>query len=106
MYFTSVQDLVAALHRTGCTSRAGLDVIAEVWGTKRLDEETHWQEAVALNRGVMTALDGIGVAHPEATTQDADHVIDRWPFPMGAIDLEEIEVPPSELEVERARHGP
>jgi hypothetical protein len=106
MYSTSVQDLVGALDRVGCTSRGGLDIIAKVWAGKHLDRETHWQEAAALNREIVHALGEIGLARADATDEDRYWVIDRWLFPMWGIDVESLEVPISDLEAVRARHMP
>lgn len=106
MYSTSVQDLVGALHRVGCTSRAGLEVIAETWASESLDQETHWQEAASLNREVVEKLVERGIVRPDVSSEDAYHVIDRWPFPLGGIEVEEVDVSMSELEAERARHLP
>jgi hypothetical protein len=100
---TSLQDLVLALHRTGCMTRRGLDVIAEAWEHVALDDETHWCEASAANsRIVQRVLDGGGAAET-VTSQDVDRVIDRWGFPMAGLDLSETRVARSELEAERGR---
>lgn len=99
---TSLQDLVLALQRTGCMTRRGLDVIADVWERVTLDDETHWREASAANRRIVQrVLDG-GLAAEIVTSKDVDRVIDRWGFPMASLDLSEDRVARSELEAERA----
>lgn len=102
-YSTAVQDLVGALHRVGCTSRAGLDVIAETWAGKSLDENTPWHEAADLNCQVGNSLIECHLVGSDATQEDADLVGNRWPFPLGMIEIEEVPVSRSELEAERER---
>jgi hypothetical protein len=101
---TGVQDLVGALHRTGCTSRAGLEVVATAWAGQPIDDDTHWQDVVPVNRSIVEELAERGHALTDATTDDARHVIGRWHFPLADIDLKEIEVPLAQLEANRARY--
>ena len=105
-YATSVQDLVLALHRLGGTSRASLDVIAQAWAGHRIGDNTHWRDISAVNRRVVEELAERNLALPEATTEDAGRVIERWPFPLGGLDVSAVEVPLSALEAERARRFP
>jgi hypothetical protein len=100
---TSLQDLVLALHRTGCMTRRALDVIAAEWEQVALDDDTHWGEASAANRRIMRRLLDGGLAAESVTSQDVHRVIDRWGFPMAGLDLTEDKVPRAELEAERAR---
>jgi len=100
---TSVQDLVGSIHRTGCTSRAGLEVVAAAWTGQPIDDDTHWQKVAAVNRSIVEELAERGHALTNATTDDARRVIGQWHFPLADIDLKEIEVPLSHLEANRAR---
>ena len=101
---TAVQDLVGALHRTGCASRAGLEIVAAAWTAQPLDDGTHWQDVVPVNRSIVAELAERGHALTDASADDARHVIGRWHFPLAGIDLTEIEVPLEQLEADRARH--
>ena len=101
---TAVQDLVGALHRMGCTSRAGLKIIAAAWARQPIDDDTHWQEVAAVNRSILEELANRGDGLTDATADDARHVIGRWHFPLVDIDLKEIEVPLAQLEANRARY--
>jgi predicted Rdx family selenoprotein len=86
---TSLQDLVLALHQTGCMTRRALDVIAEEWEQVALDDDTHWREASAANRRIMERLLDGGLAAESVTSQDVHRVIDRWGFPLAGLDLTE-----------------
>jgi hypothetical protein len=101
---TGVQDLVGALHRTGCTSRAGLEVVAAAWTEQPIDDDTHWQEVRAVNRSIVKKLAEGGHTLTDAMADDARRLIERWHFPLAGIDLKEIEVPLAQLEADRARY--
>jgi hypothetical protein len=101
---TGVQDLVGALHRTGCTSRTGLEIVAAAWTGQPIDDDTHWQDVAAVNRSLVEDLAKRGHALTDATADDARRVIEQWHFPLADIDLKEIEVPLEQLEASRARH--
>lgn len=100
---TGVQDLVVALRRCGCTSRPGLEVVARVWSRRALEDSTHWSEVAQINADIVDELLAKDFARPEVTTQDVHLVQDRWLFPMGSLDLSQIEVPKSKLEEQRDR---
>jgi hypothetical protein len=101
---TGAQDLVGALHRTGCTSRTGLEVVAAAWAGQPIDDDTHWQDVVPVNRSIVQELAERGHALADVTAEDARHVIGRWHFPLAGFDLTEIEVPLEQLEADRARY--
>jgi hypothetical protein len=101
---TGVQDLVGALHRMGCTSRTGLEIVAAAWTQQPIDDDTHWQDVVPVNRSIVEELAERGHALTDATADDARHVIGRWHFPLAGIDLKEIDVPLEQLEADRARY--
>ena len=103
-YLTDVQDLVVSLHRLGCTSRGGLDVIAEAWTAQKITDETHWQEVAAVNRGIVAELTAKDLASADVTPQDMVRVIEHWTFPLSGLDLSEKKVTRAELEAKRARH--
>lgn len=100
---TGVQDLVVALSRCGCTSRGGLEVVARAWSRRPPQDITHWREVARINADIVDELLAKDLARPEVTTQDIHLVHDRWLFPMGSLDLSQIEIPPSALENQRVR---
>lgn len=102
----ALPNLVAALHRLGCTSRPGLDVIAEAWVKRPIDDSTHWAAIAATNRSIVTTLIDNGIASAEASPNDTSVVINQWPFPMSALDLSQRKVPLSDLQDERDRWCP
>ena len=101
-----VRRLLGALHRLGATSEAGLSIIAERWAPVTLEEQTHWQEAAAINRAIVEELTRQDLASPASTPEDAAFAIEQWPFPMGELDLSMIPVDTSELEASRGRRAP
>lgn len=102
----ALSNLVAALHRLGCTSRLGLDVIAEAWGNRPIDDSTHWAEMAAISRSIVTTLIDNGIASAEASPRDMSAVTNQWPFPMSSLDLSQRKVPLSDLRDERDRWCP
>ena len=105
-YSAPIQDLVLSLHRVGCTSRAGLKVVADNWRRQRVEDSTHWQVVRELNRQVVEELTQQRLRLPEATSEDANRVIERWTFPLSGLELTQLEVSMQELEEQRARHVP
>jgi hypothetical protein len=103
---TPVLDLVGALHRLGCTSRRGLDVIAAAWKGQRITDQTHWQEVAALNRLVVENVREEGLASDDVSAGDVGAVVDSWTFPLSGLDLSEHEVSVADLEAERGRWSP
>jgi AbiV family abortive infection protein len=102
-YSTPVLDLVVAASNVGLCSRHGLEVAATVWKGVAFDDSTHWVEVEARNREVLEQLEGRGLMLPQATPEDAWRVVDRWTFPLGALELEEMPVTLQELQAERER---
>jgi len=104
--FPGARDLVASLHRLGCTSREGLTIIAKAWRSQRIAETTHWQEVRAINRSIVDELLDRKIAGADATAEDQRRAIDTWPFPLASIELGEIEVSDAELQAEQERWAP
>jgi hypothetical protein len=102
----AIRDLVGALDRLGCTSRAGLAIIASSWTQKTIEDETPWLELVAINQSIVEELINKELASADATQEDVDRVIEHWPFPMGSLDLSQLPVSNSELQAERDRWYP
>jgi hypothetical protein len=103
---TPVADLVLAMHRLGVSRRQGLDVVAASWVGRSIDDDTHWQEIIPINRRVIEEVLAIGELAPEATSEDASLVINRWGYPMGGLDLRESQVDREALERQRAEWDP
>jgi hypothetical protein len=93
---TSVPDLVVSLGATGCLSRYGLDVIADVWRGVELRDQTDWREVRERNTRVLERLYEADRLPESASQIDVDRVIDRW-----GLDLAEIQVAREELLAER-----
>ena len=100
---TWVVDLVLAMRRTGCLTRRGLDMFAAEWDGVVLDDDTRWQEVRRHNVRILTRLGEDGLSLPDATSDDAEQVVDHWGVPLASLDLHEIKVGSAELEAERGR---
>jgi hypothetical protein len=48
-----VRKLVGAFHRLGVMSVEGLALVADHWSSMTLQEETHWQEVLPINRAII-----------------------------------------------------
>ena len=103
---SAVCELVGALHRLGATSRSGLEIIARAWAGTEIEDDMHWSEVAALNGSVVEELIEGGIALDDGTPQDASLAIERWPFPMGGLDLRQRQVTDTELAAERDRWAP
>lgn len=91
--FTSpLLELIGALRRMGCASRAGLDVVADAWRGVELDDDTRWQSVRTLNDRIVETLVREGLNEVDATDEDASRVVDRWSFPLSSLDLSELSV--------------
>jgi AbiV family abortive infection protein len=101
-----VRRLVGAFHRLGVMSVEGLTVVGDRWSPIMLQEQTHWQEVLPINRAVVEELIDRDLVTAQATSEDADLAIHHWPFPMGNLDLSQEKVDISELEAQRASWQP
>jgi hypothetical protein len=102
----AVRDLIAAMDRLGCMSRPGLTAVAEAWQGQTIQDSTHWQEIVAINRSIVDGLFEKDLASDEATDDDACRLIDHWTFPLGELDISELKVSRAELQAEKERWAP
>lgn len=102
----ALPNLVAALHRFGCTSRSGLDLIAQKWAKMAVEDSTPWPEIAAANRSIVKTLIARGIASADANSSDVSIVVDRWAYPLGTLDLRQRDVATSELQAERDRRHP
>jgi hypothetical protein len=100
---TAVQDLLLSLGQTGCLSRRGLDVIADEWHDFDLTEDTPWVKVHDITIRILTRLHEAGDFAETASQADVDCVLERWGFPLGALDLSEITVSREELRAEQQR---
>lgn len=100
---TAVQKLVLGMHRSGVTSRQGLDVLASVWSGQVIENATRWPVVAGLNHKVLAQLHDDGVVLPEGTSADARRVINQWTFPLHGLELREIDVKIKDLQDRRER---
>jgi AbiV family abortive infection protein len=98
-----VIDLALALHRFGCTSERGLEIITKEWDGVSLADDTHWVEVERLNRSILGQLDTAGLCSPDITQQDVRLAVEQWIFPLGDVDFSPIKVTKTELVAERER---
>lgn len=95
--------LALLLAKAGATSRDGLEIVARDWRGVSLDPDTHWQVAAAINAGVLRAVHAAGLSDPGMTETEAAWLCDRWTFPLGRFDMDQVEVSDAELEEQRDR---
>ncbi|MET7720676.1 hypothetical protein [Streptomyces mirabilis] len=98
-----VIDLALALHRFGCTSEKGLEIIAKEWDGISLADDTHWVEVERVNRSILEKLHAAGLCSADLTQQDLRLALEHWTFPLGGLDLTAIKVTKTELLAERER---
>ncbi|HVY78541.1 MAG TPA: hypothetical protein VG898_08560 [Solirubrobacterales bacterium] len=101
-----VRRLVGSFHRLGVMSVEGLALVASHWSSVTLQEQTHWQEILPVNRAIVEELIDKDLVTAQATSEDAGLAIHHWPFPMGSLDLSKEKVDVSELEAQRASWQP
>jgi hypothetical protein len=101
-----VRKLVGAFHRLGVMSVEGLAAVADRWSPITLQEQTHWQEVLPINRAIVEDLIDRDLVTAQANSEDAGLAIHHWPFPMGSLDLSQEKVDVSELEAQRASWQP
>ena len=101
-----IRKLVGVLHRLGAMSAKGLAVIADHWSSAVLEEQTHWQEVVAINQAIVEELIEADLVTAEALPEDGSFTVQHWPFPMGNLDLSVRNIDISELEAERDNWHP
>jgi AbiV family abortive infection protein len=94
-------DLVAALHRTGVTTRQGLEVVHEAWAEVALRDETDWAEAAALNGRVLERVWALDLPADDVTQHDINAVYNDWIFPLVSLDLSEQKVDLATLQATR-----
>lgn len=98
-----VVDLALALHRLGCTSEKGLEIIAEAWDGFPLDDDTHWVKVEAVNKSILNKVHAAGLCSDSLTRADIRLALEQWIFPLGRVDLSPIKVTKTELLAERER---
>ncbi|MGW3287524.1 hypothetical protein ACWDR3_23110 [Streptomyces sp. NPDC001002] len=98
-----VIDLALALHRFGCTTKEGLEIIAKEWSGVALTDDTHWGVVETTNQSILEKLEGAGLFSADLTQRDLHLAREQWTFPLGGIDLGAIKVTKTELLAERER---
>ena len=97
---TALWDLLGSFRRAGFMSPQGLAIIREEWLEVAIEDSTHWQEILKINRAVVHRLVDEGLAR-NAKPEDMERIVDCWTFPMSGLDLSEVKVPISELRAEQ-----
>ncbi|WP_040893209.1 hypothetical protein [Streptomyces griseoaurantiacus] len=98
-----VIDLALALHRFGCTSKEGLEIIAKEWEGVSLDDDTHWAKVEAINKSILKKLGTAGLYSNNLTQVDVRLALEQWIFPLGGVDFSPIKVTKTDLLAERER---
>ncbi|MGW9044027.1 hypothetical protein ACWGQL_15915 [Streptomyces lydicus] len=98
-----VIDLALALHRLGCTSGKGLEIIGQEWDGFPLDDDTHWVKVEEINKSILTKVHAAGLCRDNLTQEDVRLGLKQWIFPLGRLDLSPIKVTRTELLTERER---
>jgi hypothetical protein len=98
-----VIDLALALHRFGCTSKEGLEIIAKEWVGVSLDDDTHWVKVEAINKSILEKLGTAGLYSNNLTQVDVRLALEQWIFPLGGVDFSPIKVTKTDLLAERER---
>ncbi|MET7782610.1 hypothetical protein ABZU94_19255 [Streptomyces mirabilis] len=96
-------DLALALRHLGCTTQAGLEIIAKEWDGFSLDDDTHWAKVEAINKSILIKLHAAGLCSSDLTRVDVRLALEQWIFPLGGVDLSQIKVTKTELLAERER---
>lgn len=94
----SIWHVANALSDMGAFSRAGLDIVSEVWGVVEFAGKT---ECYSLPRGLtqqmLERLQGAGLISEEAKQEQLGYLYNQWQVPMYRIDFTPIQVPLDEL---------
>ncbi|MFF5575682.1 hypothetical protein [Streptomyces luteogriseus] len=96
-----VIDLALALHRLGCTSEAGLTIIADEWKDVSLEDSTHWSVVEEINTAIFDKLNAAGLCSDDLTASDVRLAREHWIFPLGSLELSEIKVTQADLQAQR-----
>jgi len=102
----AVRDLVGSLARLGLTSPDGLELVAETWADFDVEDETQWREIVGMNSEIAEALVDKELPTAQAEQTDVDRLVGGWGFPLGGLDLSQIEVSQAELRQKQERWMP
>ncbi|WP_418959140.1 hypothetical protein [Streptomyces tritici] len=96
-----VVDLALALHRLGCLSAKGLEIVSKEWAGFPLGDDTHWVQVEAINKSVLNEVHAAGLCSENATRADVRLALQQWIFPLGGLDLSSIKVTKTELLAQR-----
>jgi hypothetical protein len=98
-------ELAFALQDIGCANLRALEVIAQIWRSFPLSDETERLQVREKNVEVLRALDAATLLSEQPQTV-YQYVADCWLFPMYDLEMKEIEVSQSELDEIRKRWSP
>lgn len=95
-------ELVLAMNRLEMFTSEGLHLILNSWADVSFADDLSWPENHSRTHALIRALAKKNLPSDDATREDADLVLDRWSFPMGALDLRQQKITRQELDEERA----
>jgi hypothetical protein len=93
--------LVLALRAVGAFSRAGLQILSEIWGQVDFRSDEHSQNAEELTRQTGTRLEAHGLVTEACTDDDVSTFYHSWQMPMYNVEFGMIPVSLEELEAAR-----
>lgn len=82
--YLHVQKLVRSMARLGMTDPKALEIISQHWKDQSVNDGTYWQVIADINRNIVAALIGTGLAERDVTRDDARRVIEHWTFPLSS----------------------
>lgn len=94
----AIWQVVEVLRDLGVFSRAGLDILSDVWGTVEfVGEQECYSTSDALTSDMVDRLNAAGLILPSAKQEQLRWIYQSWQVPMYRIDFRRIEVTLEEL---------
>ncbi|RUV67246.1 hypothetical protein EOA50_29680 [Mesorhizobium sp. M1A.F.Ca.IN.020.30.1.1] len=94
-------EVCCALRDFGAFTRAGLDVVSDVWSRLDFKDEVSATEADRLSHEMALALQTTGLITEQANEDQLGYLYRSWQLPMYRMDFKRIEVPLDELKDQR-----
>lgn len=87
-----------ALRDMGAFTRAGLDIVSEVWGAVEfVGKRDYYGDARPLTEAMLRRLEAAGLITDAAKNEQLDWLCNEWQMPMYRIDFSPLEVPLEDL---------
>jgi len=90
-----------SLQSMGAFTKAGLEVVSSVWGQVDFVDSQHWSDTKRLTYEMLLALQESKLIADTADDIQVDHLYQYWQLPMYRIDFKRIDVPLTDLQIER-----